>query len=71
MFGLTNFVRPNILKTKNPSSIFRQDMELLMTESHMYLLEIKSSPSLEVQNPRRDTSILSVSAGLGHTGEAL
>ena len=69
-------------------------MELLMTESHMYLQDIKSSPSLtgqnnvismssirlnlltkknlaaEIlsQNPRRDTSIPSVSAGLAWGG---
>ena len=31
-------------------------MELLMTESHMYLLDIKSSPSLTVQNSIRSMS---------------
>ena len=76
---------------KNPASIYGQDMELLMTESHMYLLDIKSSPSLTSQNskrsmssirlnlfakqlgnsnPRRDTSIPSVSAGLCPPGIA-
>ena len=67
---------------KNPAYIYRQDMELLMTESHTHLQDIKSSPSLtsqnnnfhevefvdknnlELQSPRRDTSIPSVSAGL-------
>ena len=70
---------------KNLASIYGQDMEILMTESNLYLLDIKSSPSLngqnnnrkmssirlnlltnnlEAQNPRRDTSIPSVSAGL-------
>ena len=31
---------------QNPASIYGQDMELLMTESHMLLQDIKSSPSL-------------------------
>ena len=68
-----------------PASIYRQDIELLMTEYHIHLQDIKSSHSLtgqnsnrrmssirlnlltknnlEDQNPRRDTSIPSVSAG--------
>ena len=53
LLGLTHFFRPNILKTKNPASINRQDMELLMTESHMRLQDIKSSPSLTCQNNNR------------------
>ena len=31
---------------QNPASIYGQDMELLMTESHMHLQDIKSSPHL-------------------------
>ena len=50
MLGLTNFVRPNILKTKKPACSYKQDMELHMTESHMYLQDIKTSPSLTGQN---------------------
>ena len=46
MLDLTNFVRPNILKTKNPTSIYGQDIDLFMTESHMHLKDIKSSHSL-------------------------
>ena len=41
MLGLT-FFRPNILR-QNLASIYRQDIELLMTESHMNLQDIKSS----------------------------
>ena len=37
MLGLTNFVRPNISKKKNPASIYGQDMRLLMAETHMHL----------------------------------
>ena len=32
---------------------FRQDMALLMAESHVYLLDIKSSPTLIGQNKNR------------------
>ena len=68
-------------------------MELLMTESHMYLLDIISSPTivgqnsnrtyvfhqvefvdknnLEAENPRMDTCIPSVSAGLGGHDEGI
>ena len=77
---------------QNPASIYGQDMEFLMTESHMHLQDIKSSPhlcreqqqkyvfhqvefvdknNLEAQNPRRDTSIPSVSAGLWSCGHPL
>ena len=42
MLGLTIFVRP---EDKNTASIYGQDIELIMTESHMYLQDIKSSPS--------------------------
>ena len=31
---------------QNPASIYGQDMEFLMTESHMHLQDIKSSPHL-------------------------
>lgn len=31
---------------QNPASIYGQDMELLMTESHMHLQDFKSSPHL-------------------------
>ena len=31
---------------QNPASIYGQDMELLMTDSHMHLQDIKSSPNL-------------------------
>ena len=41
---------------KNLSIIYGQDMELLMTESHMYLPDIKSSPSLTGQNNNRKMS---------------
>ena len=58
------FFQAKQLEDKNLASIFRQDMELLMTESHMYLLDIKSRNNLEAQKPGRDTSIPSVSAGL-------
>ena len=70
---------------QKPASIYGQDMEFLMTESHMHLQEINPAliycreqqqkyvfhqvefvdkNNLEAQNPRRDTSIPSVSAGL-------
>ena len=81
--GELQVIRTNKLchaEDKNLASIYGQDMEILMTESYMYLLDIKSSPSLngqnsnmlnlltknnlEAQNRRRDTSIPSVSAGL-------
>ena len=58
MFGLTNFVRPNILKPKNLASIYGQDMELLMQEFHMYLLDIKSSPKLTGQHDNRVMSFI-------------
>ena len=45
MLGLTNFVRSNI-EDRNPASIYEQDMELFLTESHMRLKGIKSSPDL-------------------------
>ena len=41
---------------KNLAYIYRQDMEILMTESHMYLPDIKSSPSLTSQNNNRKMS---------------
>ena len=46
MLSLTNFDRPSIQKIKFLHLSIGQDMELLMTESHMHLQDIKYSPHL-------------------------
>ena len=61
MFGLTNFVRPNILKTKI-LHLSKQDMELLMQEFHMYLLDIESRPKLNGQHDNREMSCIRLEA---------
>ena len=85
MFGLTNFVRPNILKTKilhlsmdriwnfswqnltciykilNPALIYCREQQQKYV---FHQVEFVDKNNLEAQNPRRDTSIPIVSAGL-------
>ena len=85
MLGLTNFVRPNILKTKilhlsmdriwnyswqnltcmykilNPALIYCREQQQKYV---FHQVEFVDKNNLEAQNPRRDTSIPSVSAGL-------
>ena len=60
--GELQFVRTDKLcqakhpEDKNLESIYGQYMEILITESHMYLLDIESSPSLNGQNNNRRMS---------------
>ena len=60
--GELQFVRTDKLcqakhpEDKNLESIYGQYMEILITESHMYLLDIESSPSLNGQNNNRKMS---------------
>ena len=58
MFGLTNVVRPLTYWTEQQKKdVFHQ-------------VEFVDKNYLEAQNPRRDTGVLSVSAGLGVGGKA-
>ena len=60
--GELQFVRTDKLcqakhpEDKNLESIYGQDMEILITKSHVYLLDIESSPSLNGQNNNRKMS---------------
>ena len=56
MLGLTKICQALHPEDTNPASIYRQGMELLMTESHMYV----SSPSLTGQNINRSMSSISL-----------
>ncbi len=54
MLGLKIFVRTNYPEDKHSASIYGQDMELLMTESHMQSTSIfNPSPSLTGHNSKR------------------
>ena len=69
LFGVTTFVRPYTGKTdilNPPTGRGCFDIARTTRKNVFHQFEFVNKFNLETQNPRRDTSIPSVSAGLGY-----